>query len=119
MDSIDFQHRTRFVCGPNTVDRLGELASELGGTRALVVSDPGVVSAGHFQRGVDSLTQAGVKVSSFHDVHENPTTLDVQAGLAVAQAEPHLWSPLRLDGLDTELPAEGRYFWTAAFYPAH
>ncbi len=87
MDSIDFQHRTRFVCGPNTVDRLGELASELGGTRALVVSDPGVVSAGHFQRGVDSLTQAGVKVSSFHDVHENPTTLDVQAGLAVAQAE--------------------------------
>ncbi len=87
MDSIDFQHRTRFVFGPNTVDRLGELAGELGGTRALVVSDPGVVSAGHFQRGVDSLTRAGVVVSSFHDVHENPTTLDVQAGLAVAQAE--------------------------------
>ncbi|MEO8271193.1 MAG: iron-containing alcohol dehydrogenase [Aureliella sp.] len=64
MDSIDFQHRTRLIFGQNTVDRLGELAAELGATRVLVVSDSGVVSAGHFQRGVDSLTQAGLMVAS-------------------------------------------------------
>lgn len=87
MDSIDFQHRTRLIFGRNSIDRLGELAAELGLSRALVVSDPGVVSAGHFQRGVDSLTQAGLVVSAFHAVHENPTTSDVDAGVEVAQRE--------------------------------
>lgn len=91
MDSIDFQQRTRLVFGQNSVDRLGELATALGTTRALVVSDQGVVSAGHFQRGVDSLTRAGLEVSSFHGVHENPTTADVEAGVEVArQAQPDL-----------------------------
>ena len=87
MDSIDFQQRTRLIFGQNSVDRLGELAAELGATRVLVVSDPGVVSAGHFQRGVDSLTRVGLEVCPFHGVHENPTTRDVDVGLQVAQQE--------------------------------
>ena len=56
MQSFDFQHRTRFVFGPGVLDRLGDLASEVLAARAsrrvLVVSDPGVVSAGHFDRGL-------------------------------------------------------------------
>lgn len=87
MDSIDFQLRTRLIFGQNSIQRLGQLAAEMGATRALVVSDPGVVSAGHFQRGVDSLTQAGLTVSAFHAVHENPTTTDVDAGVAVAREQ--------------------------------
>lgn len=87
MDSIDFLQRTRLIFGQDSVDRLGELAAELGATRVLVVSDPGVVSAGHFQHGVNSLTRAGLRVSSFHGVHENPTTDDVDAGVQVAHAE--------------------------------
>lgn len=87
MDSIDFQQRTRLIFGQNSIDRLGELAAELGAARVLVVSDPGVVSAGHFQRGFDSLTRAGLTVAAFHGVHENPTTDDVEAGAHVAQAE--------------------------------
>ncbi len=87
MDSIDFQLRTRLIFGQNSIDRLGELAAAVGVSRALVVSDPGVVSAGHFQRGVDSLEQAGLIVSAFHAVHENPTTLDVEAGVEVARSQ--------------------------------
>ncbi len=87
MDSIDFQLRTRLIFGHNSIDRLGKLAAELGVTRALVVSDEGVVSAGHFQRGVDRLTQAGLTVSAFHAVHENPTTSDVEAGVAIAREQ--------------------------------
>ena len=85
MDSIDFQLRTRLIFGQNSIDRLGELATGLGASRALVVSDPGVVSAGHFQRGVDSLEKAGLFVSAFQAVHENPTTSDVDAGVEVAR----------------------------------
>src|SRR5690606_35548357 len=33
---------------------------ELGATRALVVSDPGIIQAGHTQRGIDYLEAAGI-----------------------------------------------------------
>lgn len=85
MESIDFQPRTRLVFGRGAVARLGELARQLNATRALVVSDAGVVAAGHFQRGIDALHQAGLETCAFHGVHENPTTRDVAAGLATAK----------------------------------
>lgn len=85
MESIDFQHRTRLVFGAGSIDRLGHLASETQAKKALLVSDKGVVAAGHFQRGVDSLMRAGIAVDVFHGVHENPSTDDVVAGLEVAR----------------------------------
>ena len=45
MDVFDFQPRTRVVFGENKIDALGELAREAGGTRALVVSDAGIIAA--------------------------------------------------------------------------
>ena len=85
MTPFDFQPRTRIVFGPDKIDALGELASELGARRALVVSDPGVVKAGHTQRGIVSLEKAGIAAELFSDVRENPTTDDVDAGLKIAQ----------------------------------
>ncbi len=85
MDGIDFQHRTRLVFGAGSIARLGDLAKELGASRALVVSDPGVVSAGHFARGREAILASGIEVLSFHDVHENPSTKDVETGVAVAR----------------------------------
>ena len=88
---FDFHPRTRFVFGPGAVQRLGELATELGARRVLLVSDAGVVSAGHTQRGIDALDAAGVQTVTFFDVHENPTTADIDAGLQVAKRhEPQL-----------------------------
>jgi alcohol dehydrogenase len=85
MLSFDFQPRTRIVFGPGKVEMLGALAGELGARRALVVSDPGIVAAGHTERGMGSLRAAGIEPFLFDDVHENPTTVDVDAGLAVAK----------------------------------
>ncbi len=85
MEGIDFQPRTRLVFGPGCVARLGQLALELKATRALVVSDPGVVAAGHFERGVNALRQAGVEVCAVHGGRENPSTTEVAHGLSVAQ----------------------------------
>jgi alcohol dehydrogenase len=85
MEAIDFQPRTRLVFGRGSIERLGELARELKTTRALVVSDPGVVAAGHYQRGIASLTSAGIEVCPFHGVQENPSTNEVAAGLEVAR----------------------------------
>lgn len=91
MTPFDFQARTRIVFGAGALDRLGELASELGARRALVVSDPGVVAAGHTERGLDSLRRAGIEAQLFSDLHENPTTAHVEAGVRVARRhEPQL-----------------------------
>ncbi|MGQ0633343.1 MAG: iron-containing alcohol dehydrogenase [Planctomycetaceae bacterium] len=83
--AFDYQPRTRVVFGPGRIGELGALARELGGKRVLLVTDRGLESAGHPQRGVASLETAGAAVTVFDDVHENPTTDDVDCGLAAAR----------------------------------
>ncbi len=91
MIPFDYQPRTRIVFGPEKIDSLGELAGELGARRALVVSDPGIVQAGHAQRGLDALAKAGIEAHLFDGVEENPTTDDVEAGAVLAKRyEPEL-----------------------------
>ncbi len=81
---FDFAPLTRVVFGNGTVRRLGELANQLGGRRVLVVTDAGLARAGYEQRSVEALNAAGLDVVVFHDVHSEPTTDDVERGLAVA-----------------------------------
>ncbi|MFZ4764662.1 MAG: iron-containing alcohol dehydrogenase [Roseimicrobium sp.] len=85
---VPFDHspRTRLVFGNGALQRLGELARELGGSRALVVSDPGIVKAGHTGRAVALLEAAGLAVRVFDHVHENPSTRDVDECAADARA---------------------------------
>jgi alcohol dehydrogenase len=82
---FDFVPRTRVVFGEGVVDRLGELALELGGRRVLLVTDKGLAEAGHEQHGVDALLAAGLEVTLFDDVQANPTTDDVERCLQVAR----------------------------------
>jgi alcohol dehydrogenase len=84
--SFDYHSPTRVVFGAGSLARLGELARELGGTRVLVVTDPGLWEAGHPQRAVEFLGAAGLDVATFSDVEENPTSRHVEAGLAVARS---------------------------------
>lgn len=85
MVSFDYQPRTRLVFGPKKADRVGELASELGCRRVLVVTDPGIVKAGHSQQIERALQRAGIGAVVFSGVHENPTTRDVDHCVEVAR----------------------------------
>jgi alcohol dehydrogenase len=87
LPSFDFQPLTRVVFGAGSLARLGELTKELGGKRVLLVTDPGLEAAGHPQRAVTSLREAGLKVFVFDEVEENPTTRHVEAGTTFARAE--------------------------------
>ena len=74
--------RVRVVFHPGAVADLGAIAKAEGATRALLVTDPGIVEAGHVERAMRSLYHAGI-VTRLHDgVHENPTTDHVHRGLA-------------------------------------
>ncbi len=86
MSFIDeYASPTRIEFGLGRLATLGELTRELGVRRVLVVSDPGVIAAGHTGRGIDSLKQADLETRLFDGVEENPTTEHVEAGLAVAR----------------------------------
>src|SRR5262249_44126774 len=85
LTAFDHHPLTRVVFGAGSVARLGELTRELGGTRVLLVTDPGLEAAGHPQRALASLRDAGLQVFLFDGVEENPTTAHVDAGLEVAR----------------------------------
>ncbi len=83
---LDYQLRTRLVAGEHAIEQLGTLAKSLGANRVLVVSDPGVLSAGIFSAGENALRKAGLETLGFHQLAENPSTDHVDAGLQVARA---------------------------------
>jgi alcohol dehydrogenase len=83
--AFHFALPTRIDFGAGAVDGLGEHARTLGAVRVLLVTDPGIVAAGHVERAQRALTEAGVEVHVFADVRENPTTLDVDRCLQFAK----------------------------------
>jgi alcohol dehydrogenase len=82
---FDCHPQPRVVFGPGTLERLGELARDLGGKRVLLVTDPGLERAGHPKRALASLRSAKLEVFTFDGVEENPTDRHVDRGLAVAK----------------------------------
>jgi choline dehydrogenase len=67
---------TRIVHGPGALTRLGQTLSELGVTRPLLVTDPGVAAAGLVERTLEHLDTAVV----FDQVRPNPDIALVDGG---------------------------------------
>ena len=82
---FDHQPRTRIVFGVDSLERVGELGRALGLRKILLVTDPGIVKAGHAQRTTDLLAKAGMEVTVFDRVEENPTTRCVADCVEAAQ----------------------------------
>lgn len=77
--------KTRVIEGAGCLEQIGQLCLELRAQRVLVVSDPGVVAAGHAPRAFEYLAQAGLVCAMFDEVQADPTTDDVDRGLIAAQ----------------------------------
>ncbi|MDB6076000.1 MAG: adhB, partial [Verrucomicrobiaceae bacterium] len=85
LGAFDYQPRTRLVFGPGTLSRVGELAREVGGKRVLVVTDPGIAGAGYPGQAMALIEEEGMVAQVFAEVHENPTTVDVDHCVAAAR----------------------------------
>lgn len=83
---FDYQPRTRVIFGDDTLERVGELARDLGGKHVLLVTDKGLAAAGHPARAIGFLEAAGLHVTVFDEVRENPSTLDVARCVEVARS---------------------------------
>jgi alcohol dehydrogenase len=82
---FDFQLPTRIMFGPGSLSEIGAAAASLEAKRVLVVSDAGIVAAGHAPRAIEILKDAKLSVTLFDGVCENPTTNHVNAGVAIAK----------------------------------
>ncbi len=72
------------IFSPGALNQLGQAVKSIGGSRVLLVTDPGLEHAGHPQRATEVLREAGLDVSTFDDVKENPTEREVNAGVVAA-----------------------------------
>lgn len=72
-----------FVFGPGSSALAGRYARNLGGNKALVVSDPGVVGTGATGHVIDSLRAEGLPVVEFQDVSSNPRDIQTMEGAAL------------------------------------
>src|SRR5207244_1054392 len=63
----------------------GELARSAGIRNPLLVTDAGIVAAGHLERASASLASAGIQPLVYDRARENPTTTDVENCLAFAR----------------------------------
>ncbi len=76
----------KLVFGLGAVASVGSEAKALGGTKALVVTDPGVVKAGLLGPVEESLKAAGLGVAVFGQVEPEPAARLVDAGAAAFRA---------------------------------
>lgn len=92
MEAFEFQLQTRLVFGKGSIERLGELALDLGFQRTLLVADRGLVSSGHVDEAIAPLSKAGIAVVCFHDFDVNPDSAMIESGRAFA-------APLQVDSI--------------------
>jgi alcohol dehydrogenase len=84
MTLLDLNCPTLILHEPGALNQIGIYASSWSCCRALIVSDAGIVATGHPQRAIDYLQHAGMQTRLFTDIHENPSTDDVQRGVEIA-----------------------------------
>lgn len=67
------------VYGIGAASQIGTLAKELGARRVFLVTDPGIVAAGHATRIEAKLNDAGIGALCYEQAHENPNSDHVEA----------------------------------------
>jgi alcohol dehydrogenase class IV len=78
---------TRVVFGVGYVRRLGREAKALGGTRAMLITDPFLGAQAHITgAAMDSLREAGLEVSLFTEVEPDPSVENINQGVTAARA---------------------------------
>lgn len=78
MNPFDTKPGPRLVYGAGRLAELPDWVRSVGGSHVLLVTDPGIVAAGHAGRATQYLVDAGLKVTSYEGTHENPSESDIE-----------------------------------------
>merc|ERR1719478_1709490 len=71
------------VCQAGAISRLGASVKQLGGSKAFLVTDPGLVQAGLVDKVTGMLKDAGIEVKASPEVPANPTFTAVSKGIDI------------------------------------
>jgi len=77
----NFYSPRKIILGQDTVKKVGDEAKALGGSRALIITDPLIVSAGYVKVVEDSLRAAKIEVGIFDRVVPEPPARCVEEGV--------------------------------------
>lgn len=73
MNEFSFSVPQNIIVGRGAMAKLPEAAKKLGGSRALIISDPQLEKLGSVQKAADYLAEAGIAVETFTDIEANPS----------------------------------------------
>ena len=86
MKSFSYHIPTQIEFGNGMIARLPDFVKALGGSRVLIVGDPGVQRAGLIERVQSILTGASIASTAFADVESDPATRSVDEGTESGKA---------------------------------
>ena len=72
---------TRMLAGPDALRTIADEVTQLGGSRPLIVSDPGLQETGIVDKAMRILKEAGLSCSRYLDISKNPTDQNVRHGV--------------------------------------
>ncbi|MDN3523589.1 iron-containing alcohol dehydrogenase [Halomonas ramblicola] len=78
---FSFEMPTKIEFGIGLTRRLGEFVESLGGSKALVITDPGLIAAGVVERVTSALSQRGIEHVVFSEVESEPDARGVEASV--------------------------------------
>jgi len=87
MLNFQFYQKTRVLTGCGSLAQLGELADHIGGTKALIVADAGMVATGIVAKVTDALKAGGKEYVVFDENEPNPPIAACEKGYEVCKAE--------------------------------
>ncbi len=85
IESFASRPSPKLVFGPGTLRELPACVRELGATSVFLVTDTGLMQAGHPAAAQQLLTSAGIPVALYDHAHQNPTESDAAACRDVAR----------------------------------
>ncbi len=83
--SMTFLTPPRIICEPGSISQLGSLCSELGGSKAMVITDPRLVKLGYGDVAIKMLEDAGVSGLLYDKVEADPPYSVVLDAVAAAK----------------------------------
>lgn len=84
--NFEWLQDVRVLSGPGRIHDLGSLLQELGSPKVLLVTDPGLLTAGIVQKAIDSLDCAGIAYALFDKVQTDPPSHIIEEGIESYQA---------------------------------
>jgi alcohol dehydrogenase class IV len=87
--SANYNYPVSYRIGCGRIRELQDICRELGSSRPLVITDPGVASLDWFTEVMDRLMGASLQARVFCEVEPNPAEADVMRGVAAYQEGKH------------------------------